>query len=141
VFSLLNGKLTQYERPSIISLYEFGSGVLLLTLYLIFLGGFGSGFFDLSGTDWLYIFILASFYTTYAFIASVKILKYNTPYTVMLTNDLEPGHGIGLAFFVIADSERMNHLFIVMAAIILDTEVTIGILMNGGKLKRSTMGL
>lgn len=140
VFSLLNGKLTQYERPSIISLYEFGSGVLLLTLYLIFFGGFGPGFFDLSGTDWLYIFILASFCTAYAFIASVRILKYISPYTVMLTINLEPVYGIVLAFFLLGDSEKMNPLFYVGASIILATVVANGILKNRGKLKKNDLG-
>lgn len=138
VFSMLNGKLTQYERPSIISLYEFGSGVLLLTLYLIFTGSFGSGFFNLSGMDWLYIFILASFCTAYAFIASVKILKYISPYTVMLTTNLEPVYGIVLAFFLLGDSERMNPLFYVGALVILATVVANGILKNRNKLKKTT---
>lgn len=141
VFSLLNGKLTQYERPSIISFYEFGSGLLLLTLYLIFSGGFGSGFFDLRGTDWMYIFILSSFCTAYAFIASVKILKYISPYTVMLTTNLEPVYGIVLAFFLLGDSERMNPLFYVGALIILATVVANGILKNRGKLKKTSKGL
>src|SRR5690606_19637136 len=110
-------------------------------LYIIILGGFVSGFFDLSGTDWLYIFILASFCTTYAFIASVKILKYISPYTVMLTTNLEPVYGIVLAFFLLGDSERMNPLFYVGAAIILATVVANGILKNRGKLKKTTKGL
>lgn len=138
LFSMLNGKLTQYERPSVISLYEFGSGVLLLTLYLIFSGSFNAGFFDLSGMDWLYIFILASICTAYAFIASVKILKYISPYTVMLTTNLEPVYGILLAFFLLGDSERMNPLFYVGALIILATVVANGILKNRGKLKKTT---
>lgn len=140
LFSMLNGKLTQYERPSIISLYEFGSGLFLLTLYLIFSGSFGPGFFELSGADWSYIFILASFCTAYAFIASVKILKHISPYTVMLTTNLEPVYGIFLAFFLLGDSERMNPLFYVGALIILITVVANGILKNRGKLKKTTKG-
>ncbi|HUH46998.1 MAG TPA: DMT family transporter [Arenibacter sp.] len=138
VFSMLNGKLTQYERPAIISLYEFSSGVLLLTLYLFLSGSFGSGFFNLSGMDWLYIFILASFCTAYAFIASVKILKYISPYTVMLTTNLEPVYGILLAFFLLGDSERMNPLFYLGALIILATVVANGILKNRDKLKKTS---
>ena len=138
LFSMLNGKLTQYGRPSVISFYEFGSGVFLLTLYLIFTGSFGSGFFELSGMDWLYIFILASFCTAYAFIASVRILKYISPYTVMLTTNLEPVYGIFLAFFLLGESERMNPVFYLGALIIIATVVANGILKNRDKLKKKT---
>jgi drug/metabolite transporter (DMT)-like permease len=91
--------------------------------------------------DWLYIFILASFCTAYAFIASVKILKHISPYTVMLTTNLEPVYGIVLAFFLLGDSERINPLFYVGALIILATVVANGILKNRGKLKKTSKGL
>ncbi|HCO82930.1 MAG TPA: EamA family transporter, partial [Arenibacter sp.] len=60
------------QRPSIISFYELGSGVLFLSIYLVFSGSFDQKFFQLSVNDWMYIFILASICTAYAFIASVK---------------------------------------------------------------------
>jgi drug/metabolite transporter (DMT)-like permease len=45
--------------------------------------------------------ILASICTAYAFTASVKVMKKLSPYTVMLTTNLEPVYGIILAYFII----------------------------------------
>ncbi|MEQ8219121.1 MAG: DMT family transporter [Arenibacter sp.] len=137
-FSLINGKLTQEQRPSIISFYELGSGVLFLSIYLLFSHSFDQKFFQLSFNDWLYIFILASVCTAYAFIASVKILKYISPYTVMLTINLEPVYGIILAFLLLGESEKLNPLFYVGALLILTTVVANGILKNRKKLKKKT---
>lgn len=140
-FSLINGKLTQEQRPSIISFCELGSGVLFLSIYLVFSGSFDQKFFQLSVNDWMYIFILASVCTAYAFIASVKILKYISPYTVMLTINLEPVYGIILAFLLLGESEKLNPLFYVGALLILTTVVANGILKNRKKLKKTTNGL
>ncbi|MCM4173678.1 EamA/RhaT family transporter [Arenibacter sp. TNZ] len=140
-FSLINGKLTQQLRPSIISFYELGSGVLFLTIYLSVSASFNQNFFQLSLNDWTFIFVLASICTAYAFIASVKILKYISPYTVILTGNLEPVYGIILAFLILGDSEKMNPLFYVGALLILMTVVANGILKNRKKLKKKSNGL
>ena len=140
-FSLINGKLTQEQRPSVISFYELGSGVLFLSIFLLFSGSFDQKFFQLSSNDWLYIFILASVCTAYAFIASVRILKYISPYTVILTNNLEPVYGIVLGVLFLGDSEKMKPLFYVGALLILITVVANGILKNRKKLKKTTNGL
>ena len=115
--------------------------MLFLSIYLVFTGSYDQKFFELSFNDWLFIFILASVCTAYAFIASVKILKYISPYTVMLTINLEPVYGILLGVIILGDSEKMNPLFYVGALLILATVVVNGILKNRKKLKKKTNGL
>ncbi|WP_299437424.1 DMT family transporter [uncultured Aquimarina sp.] len=143
VFSLINGKIAQQYSPSMISFYELLSGVGFVTIYLIgisFFGnendGFSVSFFQLSTSDWIYLIILASFCTAYAFIGSVQVMKYLSPYTVMLTINLEPVYGIVLAFFIFGDSEKMNPGFYYGALIILGTVVLNGIFKNIKKIKR-----
>ena len=136
-FTLINGKLIELERPSIISFYELGSGVLFLSIYLGLMGKFTSDFFQLSQNDWLLILILASVCTAYAFIASVKVMKYISPYTVMLSINLEPVYGILLAYFILGDSEKMEPMFYVGALVILATVLANGILKNKRKSKES----
>ena len=136
VFSLMNGKLIQKENPVVISFFELLSGVFFLSIYLGVKGDFTLSFFQLSSNDWLYIFILASVCTAYAFIASIKVMKYISPYTVMLTVNLEPIYGIILAFIVIGESEKMNPFFYVGALIILLTVLANGILKNKEKFKK-----
>lgn len=98
VFTLINGKFAQTYRPSVISVYELSAGVGFVTLYLLFSGGFSINFFQLPAMDWVYILILATICTAYAFIASVKVMKHLSPYTIMLTVNMEPVYGILLAF-------------------------------------------
>lgn len=136
VFSLMNGKLIKTEKPSVISFYELLSGVVCITIYLFFTSGFTAEFFTISQNDWMYLFVLASICTAYAFIASVKVMKFLTPYTVMLTTNLEPVYGILLAFIFLGDSEKMNPLFYLGAFIILSTVIANGLLKNKGKLKK-----
>ncbi len=143
IFSLINGKVTQYYDSSIISFYELLSGVGFVSIYLLvvtFFGkeadGFSTDFFQLSLMDWLFLFILASFCTAYAFIGSVQVMKYLSPYTVMLTINLEPVYGIILAFFIFGDTEKMNSEFYYGALIILGTVVLNGIFKNIKKIKR-----
>ncbi|MEE9361277.1 MAG: EamA family transporter [Cellulophaga sp.] len=136
VFSLMNGKLIKTEKPSVISFYELLGGVFFLSVYIGLQSNFSKEFFQLSQNDWIYIFILASVCTAYAFIASVKVMKYISPYTVMLTNNLEPVYGMILAFFLFGESEKMNLLFYVGAVIILATVIANGIIKNKARLKK-----
>jgi len=133
LFSLINGKLVHLAKPSIISFYELGTGVLFLSVYLAATGAFTEQFFQLSSNDWLFIFILASICTAYAFIASVKVMRHLSPYTVMLTTNLEPVYGIILAFVLLGEEEKMSPLFYFGAALILITVIANGLVKNTKK--------
>jgi drug/metabolite transporter (DMT)-like permease len=127
LFSVFNGKLASKYDPGIISIYELGGGVLCFSVYLLFTDGFSSSFFDVSGSDWLYLFVLSSICTAYAFIASVKVMKFISPYTVMLTINLEPIYGILLALMIFGEKEKMSSGFYFGALIILSTVVLNGL--------------
>ncbi|MBU2998172.1 DMT family transporter [Cellulophaga baltica] len=136
VFTLVNGKLITVEKPSIISFYELLFGFLFVAIYIGVQGGFTNNFFKVSLNDWMFIVILASVCTAYAFIASVKVMKFLSPYTVMLTVNLEPIYGIILAFIFVGESEKMNPLFYIGALIILSTVLSNGVLKNKGRIKK-----
>ena len=129
LFSVLNGKLVQKNNPVVISFYEFLSGVIFILLYLIFSGTLAElTITSLISYDYLYIFILGSICTAYAFIASVHILKYLSPYTLVLTYNLEPVYGILLAIFIFPETEKMEFSFYVGTLIILSTIIINSIL-------------
>lgn len=143
VFSLINGKLAKREDAAVISFYELFTGAAAITIYLLILSSFGGEsagfsmeFFHLSSADLWYLFILASICTAYAFIASVAVMKHLSPYTVMLTVNLEPVYGILLAFLVFGDAEQMNPGFYYGAAIILSTVIMNGFLKTRRKIKK-----
>jgi len=87
LFAVLNGAFLKKHSATVISFYEFLSGVLFVTVYILcFHGGFSGDFFDLSNSDFGYLFILASICTAYAFIAAVHVMKVISPYSVVLTS-------------------------------------------------------
>ncbi len=133
VFTLINGKIIHNHNPTKISFYELLIGALFITVYFAFAKAdtfFSKSFYILSETDWIYLFILASVCTAYAFIAAVKVMRYLSPYTVMLTINLEPVYGILLAFFVFGDKEKMSVEFYYGAGIILAVVLANGVLKN-----------
>jgi len=138
VFSLINGKLVEKHNPTKISFYELLFGTLCVMLYLAFAKSdtfFSAHFYNLPASDWLYLGILASACTAYAFIAAVAVMKHLSPYTIMLTINLEPVYGIVLAFLVLGDSERMSTEFYYGAFVILAVVIANGILKNRKKFK------
>lgn len=128
IFTLLNGKLIAKHDPSVITFYEFLSGVFFISFYFIFQGKFTVDFFVLTLNNWVLLFILASICTAYAFTASVKVMRKLTPYTVMLTTNLEPVYGIILAYFIIGGKEKMSAEFYIGALIIVITVILNGII-------------
>jgi len=135
LFTLLNGKLIQKHDSTIITLYEFFAGCFFVTLYLLYDGKFTPEFFMLSTNDWILILILSSVCTAYAFTASVNVMRKLSPYTVMLTTNLEPVYGIFLAYFIIGEDEKMSLPFYIGSAIILLTVILNGIIKNYQKAK------
>lgn len=127
LFSIINGKFAKEYNPTIISFYELLGGVLFFSIFLLFSNSFTASFFKVSNSDWIYLILLSTFCTAYAFIASVKVMKFLTPYTVMLTINLEPIYGIILAVIVFKDKEKMTSDFYIGAIIILATVIINGI--------------
>jgi drug/metabolite transporter (DMT)-like permease len=69
-------------------------------------------------SNWIYIFILGSLCTAYAFVASTYILKHISPYTMMMSLNLEPIYGIIFSLIIFGDKEYMDVQFYIGAAII-----------------------
>jgi drug/metabolite transporter (DMT)-like permease len=126
LFSVINGKYAKEYNPTVISFYELLGGVLFFSVFLLLGSSFTTGFFTVSLSDWFYLAILSSFCTAYAFIASVKVMQYLSPYTVMLTINLEPIYGIILAVIVFQEKEKMSTGFYIGALLILSTVVVNG---------------
>lgn len=135
LFSVINSKYAKTYNPNVISFYELSSGVLFLSLYLLATEKFSTTFFELTFEDLAWLIVLASICTAYAFSASIKVMKFLSPFTVMLTVNLEPVYGIILALLIFSKSEHMNSLFYLGAAIILMTVIANGIVKNRKKLK------
>ena len=137
LFAVLNGSFLKQHTATTISFYEFLSGVVFLSVFILFFeGGFTKDVFNLKAMDFWYLFILASVCTAYAFIAAIRVMRYISPYTVVLTYNLEPIYGILIAIFLFPEKEKMSPNFYYGASIILVTVLLNAILKNRRKLKR-----
>jgi drug/metabolite transporter (DMT)-like permease len=119
LFTLFNGKLILQYDPTVMALYEFFAGFSFVSIYLLLEGKFTTSFFHVAGRDWVLILLLSSVCTAYAFTASVSVMRRLSPYTVMLTTNLEPVYGIVLAYFIIGKDEKMSLSFYIGSTIIL----------------------
>ncbi|MEL1240450.1 DMT family transporter [Flavobacterium flavipallidum] len=128
LFTLSNGKLIQKHDSAVITFYEFLAGVLFISCYFVFENKFKPVFFQVSVNNWLLLLVLSSVCTAYAFTASVYVMKQLSPYTVMLTTNLEPVYGIVLAYFIIGEKEKMSASFYGGALLIIAVVILNGLL-------------
>ena len=135
LFAVLNGLFIKKYTADTISFYQLFFGVIFITMYLLFTNSFSVNFFQITASDWLYLIVLSSICTAYAFIASVQVMKYLSPYTVMLTINLEPIYAIVLALFIFGDKEQMSSTFYLGAFIVLFVVLLNGIIKNRSTLK------
>lgn len=143
IFTLINGTIAKSEDASVVSFYELSFGTMVITAYLFYLSLIGTGiegfsveFFTLSNSDLGYLLILALFCTAYTIIASFAVMKHLSPYTIMLTINLEPIYGIVLALLIFGSKEEMSSGFYFGAAIILSTVILNGLFKGNFKIKR-----
>ena len=94
LFTVWNGLLVRKHQAEIITFYELSGGLIFLTLYLLFTGGFSKAFFEVSSSDYFYLGILSVVSTAFPFVASTKLLQKLSPFTITLTVNLETVYGI-----------------------------------------------
>ena len=120
IFSVLNGLLIKNEKAYKISFYEFLFGVVFISIFLIITGRLDDLLIEsIFSVNFLYISILGVVCTAYAFIAAVYLLNYITPYSAVLTYNLEPVYGILLALIIFGESEQMSSNFYIGLLLIL----------------------
>lgn len=126
LYSLLNGKLIQQYPANNISFYQLLTGAIVLSIALGFSLENPAILVDLSWEDWLWMFLLASVCTAYATIGAVVILKHVTPFTMMISLNLEPVYAIVFSLIIFGEKELMSTQFYIGVFIIL-----VGVVGNG----------
>ncbi len=119
LFSLLNGYLIKKHSSFQISFYEIIFGLFVISVIIFFSDTKLSLLKSINSSNWIYIFILGSLCTAYAFVASTHILKFITPYTMMMSLNLEPVYGIFFSLIILGEKEYMDSQFYIGALIIL----------------------
>ena len=128
LFSVYNSKLIKSYRGSKIAFYELFFAGVFLTIVLIIKNDFSLAYFQLSQSDWFYLLVLAVICTAYPFVVATNLLKKMSPFTIVLTNNLEPVYGIILALIIFGEKEQLSSQFYIGAAIIFSSVLLNGIL-------------
>jgi len=127
LFSLLNGKLIQHYPANNISFYQLLTGAIVISFAILFNVENPASLIQLSWDDLLWLLLLSSVCTAYATIGSVVILKHVTPFTMMLSLNLEPVYGILFSLWIFGEQELMSTQFYIGVLIILGGVVGNGI--------------
>tara|TARA_B100000575_G_C23037560_1_gene597167 strand:- start:102 stop:977 length:876 start_codon:yes stop_codon:yes gene_type:complete len=112
-FTLINGKIINYLPSLTISFYELASGFLILSFILLVRGELSSEIIKITQDDLLWLLILGTLCTGYAFVISVDVMRHLSPYTLMISINMEPIYGMLLAYLILSDKEQMSSQFYV----------------------------
>ena len=118
-FAVFNGLLIREVDAKTLTFYEMLFGLLLVTIFMLKANFSFDEFLHLQASDYYWLLLLGSLLTVYPMVASSELMKYLSPYTMMLSINLEPVYGVIIAYFVFQDSEKMGLSFYLGALIIL----------------------
>jgi len=116
--TVLNRQMVQHNDYTLMSVIELAVGFLFLYLIFIMQTGNPVAVFNLSGSDIIWLLILAWVCTSYAFTAVMELMQRISAYKVNLAISLEPVYGIILALLIFGDSEKMSTGFYLGALIV-----------------------
>ncbi|MDW9382177.1 DMT family transporter [Chryseobacterium sp. JV558] len=135
IFSVFNGKMFGKTSSGKIIFYEIFCGWLILMIFYL-LSGQIFQMNEINYRDLALICLLASVFTAFPMLESVKLMKYISPFTLILTVNLEPVYGIILAFFIFGESEHMSRIFYIASGVMI-----LAIIVNGLIKARKTKNL
>ncbi|REC61355.1 EamA/RhaT family transporter [Chryseobacterium pennae] len=118
IFSVFNGKMFGKTSSGNIIFYEIFCGWFILMLFYLFSGQIFQ-MNEINYRDMALICLLASVFTAFPMLESVNLMKYISPFTLILTVNLEPVYGIILAFFIFGESEHMSPIFYIASGVMI----------------------
>ena len=127
VFSVFNGKIFGKTSSGNIIFYEIFSGFLILCIFYMLTGQILQ-VNEISLHDLALVVLLAGVFTAFPMLESVNLMKYISPFTLILTVNLEPVYGIILAFFIFGESEKMSMVFYGASLVMIAAIVVNGVL-------------
>ena len=116
-YSIVNGIHAKENPGSKISFYQLSIGWVLLGAY-IGLSSPASFSVDMQWQEWGYLLLLSVVCTSYPIARSISLMRYVSPYSLMLAVNMEPVYGIILALLIFGEEERMPALFYLGALLI-----------------------
>ncbi len=107
-FNVVNGVLIKRDNALRIGFYEMVSVVAALALYGLVTGDLAPPLWQLPASDIIYQLLLGLVCTTFAFVAGIAVMRQLSPFTVMLTVNLEPVYTILFALLIWGAEEKLT---------------------------------
>jgi drug/metabolite transporter (DMT)-like permease len=107
-----------YDSANLTRVELLSAALGLATLFVIQGKGRVPAFWQVPLDDWLWIGLLATVATAFAFLMSIEVMKNLTPFTTAVAINLEPVYAIALAALIFGEEERMGGGFYLGASII-----------------------
>lgn len=119
LFGVLNGLMVKRVSSGAISFYELSAALLGLTIFLACNGSFQPAFFQLDQPSIVGLLLLSLVCTVFPFLAAVNLAKHISPYTIVLTVNLETVYGIIWAILFFKENKEVKPTFYLGVLIIL----------------------
>ena len=123
LFNVMNGSFVKSMPSQSIARYEMLGGFIVAIIFLASTGHLDASTFSVSGIDWIWLLILSLVCTTFAFMTSIWVMKFVTPFTVSISVNMEPIYTILIALLIDlmmgTSKEQMSNGFYIGCAIII----------------------
>ena len=119
VFSVFNAKLSEQTPAEQLTLYEMLAAFTLVSIVLLSLGKLNASDLSLTLNDFYWLLFLGIVCTSFAFLATIIIVRKLGAFTVSLNINLEPIYTILLAIVLLNEHKSLSTNFYWGAAIII----------------------
>lgn len=119
LFTLYNAKYINRLEASKITMVEMLAGVIIFSILMLINKEIGISNLKININDFVYLFLLGTICTAAVFVWMVEIMKYISPYSLIMAINLEPIYSIVLALIIFSESEHMNLSFYIGASVII----------------------
>ena len=107
-FNIVNAVLVTRGTALRIGFYEMVGSVVVLGAYLIIMQDLPPPLWELPSSDIVYHLILGLVCTSFAFVAGIAVMRQLSPFTVVLTVNLEPVYTILIALLIWGAEEKLR---------------------------------
>jgi len=119
LFTLYNAKYINRLEASKITMVEMLAGVIIFSILMLINKEIGISNLKININDFVYLFLLGTICTAAVFVWMVEIMKYISPYSLIMAINLEPIYSIVFALIIFSESEHMNLSFYIGASVII----------------------
>ena len=119
LFTLYNAKYINRLEASKITMGEMLAGVIIFSILMLINKEIGISNLKININDFVYLFLLGTICTAAVFVWMVEIMKYISPYSLIMAINLEPIYSIVLALIIFSESEHMNLSFYIGSSVII----------------------